>query len=59
MDRCTRQITREQYDRGVKNRGYVVSKTEFTQVKSQARIFDDFNEARRYKTMFGGKVIKL
>ena len=41
------------------NRGYVVSKTEFTQVKSQARIFDDFNEARRYKTLFGGKVIKL
>ncbi len=41
------------------NKGYVVSKTEFTNVKSQARVFDDFNDARRYKAMFGGKVIKL
>ena len=41
------------------NRGYVVSKTEFSNVKSQARVFDDFNDARRYKAMFGGKVIKL
>ena len=41
------------------NKGYVISKTEFTNVKSQARVFDDFNDARRYKTMFGGKVIKL
>lgn len=24
MERCTRQITREQYQRGVQNRGYVV-----------------------------------
>ena len=41
------------------NRGYVVSKTEFSNIKSQARVFDDFNDARRYKAMFGGKVIKL
>ena len=41
------------------NKGYVISKTEFTNVKSQARVFDDFNDARRYKAMFGGKVIKL
>ena len=41
------------------NKGYVISKTEFTNIKSQARVFDDFNDARRYKTMFGGKVIKL
>ena len=41
------------------NKGYVVSKTEFSNVKSQARVFDDFNDARRYKAMFGGKVIKL
>ena len=41
------------------NKGYVISKTEFTNNKSQARVFDDFNEARRYKTLFGGKVIKL
>ena len=41
------------------NKGYVISKTEFTDVKSRARVFDDFNDARRYKTMFGGKVIKL
>ena len=41
------------------NKGYVVSKTEFSDVKSHARVFDDFNDARRYKTMFGGKVIKL
>ena len=41
------------------NRGYVVSKTEFSDIKSKARVFDDFNDARRYKTMFGGKVIKL
>ena len=41
------------------HRGYVVSKTEFSNVKSKARIFDDFNHARRYKELFGGKVIKL
>ena len=41
------------------NKGYVISKSEFSNVKSQARVFDDFNEARRYKAMFGGKVIKL
>ena len=41
------------------NKGYVVSKTEFSSIKSQARVFDDFNDARRYKAMFGGKVIKL
>ena len=41
------------------NKGYVVSKSEFSNNKSQARVFDDFNEARRYKTLFGGKVIKL
>ena len=41
------------------NKGYVVSKTEFSNIKSQARVFDDFNDARRYKAMFGGKVIKL
>ena len=41
------------------NKGYVVSKTQFTEIKSQARIFDDFNDARRYKELFGGKVIKL
>ena len=41
------------------NRGYVISKTEFTDIKSKAHIFDDFNDARRYKTLFGGKVIKL
>ena len=41
------------------NKGYVISKTEFSNIKSQARVFDDFNDARRYKAMFGGKVIKL
>ena len=41
------------------NKGYVISKSEFTSVKSQAHVFDDFNDARRYKTLFGGKVIKL
>ena len=41
------------------NKGYVISKTEFTEVKSKAHVFDDFNVARRYKEMFGGKVIKL
>ena len=41
------------------NRGYVISKSEFSDIKSKARVFDDFNEARRYKAMFGGKVIKL
>ena len=41
------------------NKGYVISKTEFTNIKSRARVFDDFNDARRYKTLFGGKVIKL
>ena len=41
------------------NKGYVVSKGEFSNNKAHARVFDDFNEARRYKAMFGGKVIKL
>ena len=41
------------------NKGYVISKTEFSNIKSQARVFGDFNDARRYKAMFGGKVIKL
>ena len=41
------------------NKGYVISKTQFTNIKSQAHVFDDFNDARRYKTLFGGKVIKL
>ena len=41
------------------NKGYVVSNTEFSNSKSHARVFNDFNEARRYKAMFGGKVIKL
>ena len=41
------------------NKGYVVSSSEFSNNKSEARIFDDFNDARRYKNMFGGKVIKL
>ena len=41
------------------NKGYVVSKTQFSNNKSEARVFNDFNEARHYKAMFGGKVIKL
>ena len=35
------------------NKGYVISKTEFSNIKSQARVFDDFNDASRYKALFG------
>ena len=40
-------------------RGYYVSDKEFSKYKTKARIFDDFNRARRHKELLGGKVIKL
>lgn len=40
-------------------RGYFVNEKTFSKIKGKAFIFDDFNEARRYKVLTGGKVIKL
>ena len=40
-------------------RGYVKSERTFANLKSQAMIFNDFNKARRFKELYGGKVIKL
>ena len=40
-------------------RGYFVSEGKFTKAKSRAHIFDDFNEAKRYKNLYSGKVVKL
>ena len=40
-------------------KGYYISDTEFSNLKSKAIIFKDFNKARRIKEIFGGKVIKL
>lgn len=40
-------------------RGYYISDREFSNLKSKAVIFKDFNKARRIKELYGGKVIKL
>ena len=40
-------------------RGYYISDREFSNQKSKAIIFKDFNKARRIKELYGGKVIKL
>ena len=40
-------------------RGYYVSDKEFSNLKSRANIFKDFNKARHIKEVYGGKVIKL
>ena len=40
-------------------RGYFVSENKFSKAKSRAHIFDDFNEAKRYKNLYSGKVVKL
>ena len=40
-------------------KGYIVGDNEFSKLKSQAKIYLDFNKARRMKEIHGGKVIKL
>ena len=40
-------------------KGYVAGEKKFTNLKSNSKIFDDFNKARRFKELYGGKVIKL
>lgn len=40
-------------------KGYYISDREFSNLKSDAIIFKDFNKARRIKEIYGGKVIKL
>ena len=41
------------------NDGYYVSKNKYSIMKSDAKVFDDFNLANDIKKEFGGKVVKL
>lgn len=39
--------------------GYYVNQKRFSDMKNEAKIFDDFNEANKIKAKLGGKVVKL
>ena len=41
------------------NEGYYISKNKYSVMKSDAKVFDDFNLANDIKKEFGGKVVKL
>ena len=41
------------------NQGYYVKKDHYSAYKNEAWVFDDFNEANKVKSTYGGKVVKL